>query len=41
MRVGFIKVEVLTFIDFIALSVHLSLQDVALNQALHNILQRG
>lgn len=31
---------VFTFIDFITLSVHLSLQDVALDQALHNFLWR-
>ena len=30
-----------TFVDFIILSVHLSLQDVALNQALHDILRGG
>lgn len=31
---------VFTFIDFIALTVHLSFQDVALNQTLHNFLWR-
>lgn len=41
MMVGFNEGGVFTFIDFIALSVHLSLQDVALNKALHNILRRG
>lgn len=38
--VGPNREAVFTFIDFIALSVHLSFQDVALNQALHNFLWR-
>lgn len=33
--------EVLTFVDFVALSVHLGFQDVAFNQALHDILRGG
>lgn len=35
---GLLTQELLTFVDFVALSVHLSLQDVAFNQALHDIL---
>lgn len=38
--VGLNGEAVFTFVDFIALSVHLSFQDVALNQALHNFLWR-
>lgn len=38
--VGLNGEAVFTFIDFIALSVHLSFQDVTLNQALHNFLWR-
>lgn len=31
--------KIFTFIDFIALSVHLSLQHIPLNQALHDLLR--
>lgn len=38
MKVGFNEEGIFTFINFITLSVHLSLKHITLNQALHDLL---